>query len=47
MWSSVGRFGHKEELRDMNVGEGDRYRLIRMYKIGDCDTSRYNPMWGG
>ena len=47
MWSTAGRIGHKDELREFDAGEGDYYRLIRMYKIGDCDTSRYNPMWGG
>ena len=47
MWTSVSRFGHKDELRDLDTGEGDYYRLLRISKIGTHDISRYNPSWGG
>jgi hypothetical protein len=47
MWTTVSRIGHKDELRTMNTGEGEQYRLLRISKIGACDISRYNPMWGG
>lgn len=47
MWSSVRRFGHKDELRDMDVEEGEYYRQLRIGKIAEFDISRYNPSWGG
>ena len=47
MWSTVSRIGHREELRELNAGEGDQYRLLRISKIGSHDISRYNPNWGG
>ena len=47
MWSTAGYIGHKDELCDFDEGEGERYRLLRIGKIGAYDISRYNPMWGG
>jgi hypothetical protein len=47
MWSTVRRIGHKDELRDLDTGEGEQYRLLRISKIGSHDISRYNPIWGG
>jgi hypothetical protein len=47
MWSTVSRIGHKEELRDLDTGEGEQYRLLRIGKIGKHDIGRYHPNWGG
>ena len=47
MWSTVSRIGHREELRALDAGEGEQYRLLRIGKIGSHDISRYNPNWGG
>ena len=47
MWSTAGRLGHKDELADMDVGEGEYYRRFRIYRIAGADISRYEPFWGG
>ena len=47
IWSTASKLGHKDELRDMPVGQGHDYRLFRIYKIAKADINRYNPMWGG
>jgi hypothetical protein len=47
MWSTVSRIGHKDELPNLDPGEGEYYRLLRIGKIGAYDISRYNPSWGG
>ena len=47
MWSTVRRLGHKDELADMDVGEGEYYRRFRIYRIAGADISRYEPFWGG
>ena len=47
MWSTVSRIGHKEELRTLDTGVGEAYRLLRIRKIGAHDISRYHPNWGG
>ena len=47
MWCTVRRLGHKEELADMDVGEGEYYRRFRIYRIAGADISRYEPFWGG
>ena len=47
MWSTVSRIGHKDELRSLDTGEGEQYRLLRIGKIGEHDISRYDPSWGG
>ena len=47
MWSTAGRLGHKDELADMDIGEGEYYRRFRIYRIAGADISRYEPFWGG
>ncbi len=47
MWSTASRLGHKDELADMDVGEGEYYRRFRIYRIAGADISRYEPFWGG
>ena len=47
MWAAAGRLGHKEELADMNVGEGEYYHCFRIYRTANSDFSRYEPFWGG
>jgi hypothetical protein len=47
MWSTVSRIGHKDELPNLDPGEGEYYRLLRIGKLGAYDISRYNPSWGG
>ena len=47
MWTTAGRIGHKDRLRDTDPGEGELWRTLRVLKIGGRDVSRYDPMWGG
>ena len=47
MFSTVRRLGHKDELADMDVGEGEYYRRFRIYRLAGADFNRYNPFWGG
>jgi hypothetical protein len=47
MWAAAGRLGHKEELADMDVGEGEYYHCFRIYRTANSDFSRYEPFWGG
>ena len=47
MWSTASRLGHKDELADMDVHEGEYYRRFRIYRIAGADISRYEPFWGG
>ena len=47
MWVAAGRLGHKEELADMDVGEGEYYHRFRVYRTVNSDFSRYEPFWGG
>ncbi len=47
MWSAAGRIGHKDELADMDVGEGEYYRHFRIYRMARDDFNRYEPFWGG
>ena len=46
-WSTVRRLGHKNDLANMDVGEGELYRTLFMLKVGDRDLNRFNPDWGG
>ena len=47
MWVAAGRLGHKDELADMDVGEGEYYHRFRVYRTANSDFSRYEPFWGG
>lgn len=47
MFSTVSRLGHKDELANMDVGEGAYYRRFRIYRLAGADFNRYNPFWGG
>ena len=47
MWSTVSKLGHKDELAQMDVGEGAYYRRFRIYRLASADFNRYNPFWGG
>ena len=47
MWAAAGRLGHKNELADMDVGEGEYYHCFRVYRTANSDFSRYEPFWGG
>ena len=47
MWSFVGKIGHKDEIKDMDVSEGKYYRNFVIYSVGGKDFSRYDPIWGG
>lgn len=47
MWSTAGRLGHKEELSEMDVGEGVDYRIYKICQLAGYDISRYAPCWGG
>ena len=46
-WATARRLGHKDELKERNVGEGVDYRTLFMLKLGDRDLNRFNPDWGG
>ena len=47
MWVAAGRLGHKDELADMDVGEGEYYHRFRVHRTANADFSRYEPFWGG
>lgn len=46
-WSTSGRLGHKDELAEMDTGEGESYRRFRIYSYGGKDFNCYSPNWGG
>ncbi len=47
MWHLMRRIGDKQNIKDMEVGEGEYYRNYVIYSIGGKDFSRYDPVWGG
>lgn len=45
-WSMICRLGHKEELTDMDSGDGTYYRKINVKSLGGLRVDRYPPVWG-
>lgn len=43
-WNMWKRLGHKEELGTL---ECERYRTVRLNRLGDKNVRTYKPMWGG
>ena len=46
-WSMWSRIGHKEELAELDNGEGSLYRPVRLLRIDGRSVRSYRPIWGG
>ena len=45
-WSMISRLGHKDDLPEIDSGEGKYYRTIKVIKIDGIRVDRYPPVWG-